>query len=225
MHKPRLLDLFCGEGGAGMGYAMAGFDVVGVDLMDRNRYPFHYVQADAMTYLDKHAWRYDVIHASPPCQAYSISRHTSSKEHPELIEPIREQLTALGKPYVIENVVGAPLRSPIQLCGSEFGLVTKDTDGVLLQLQRHRLFESNRPLSGNGGCRHLPGVKVAGVYGGGRDNRTEHRDSPTRRGGYTPDVDVRRDVMRIGWMTRNGLSQAIPPSYTEHLGLQLKALL
>jgi DNA (cytosine-5)-methyltransferase 1 len=134
--KPRVLDLFCGAGGASMGYHRAGFEVVGVDLVPQPHYPFVFVQADALTYpLDG----FEVVVASPPCPGYSRATafHRGARaKHPLLIEPIRERFKAQGVPYVIENVEGAPLLHPILLCGTMFGL----------RSIRHRLFESNVPL-------------------------------------------------------------------------------
>jgi DNA (cytosine-5)-methyltransferase 1 len=216
---PTLLDLYCCEGGAARGYAAAGFDVVGVDVVKQPRYPFPFVQADALEYLAEHGHRFDVVHASPPCQAYSITRHTHNVQHPDLLAPTRAALLAWGGPYVIENVVGAPLLNPLKLCGSEFDLVADDEDGTPLRLERHRLFESNVFLVGNGGCRHDTRVDVAGAYGGGSSDRRHARE--VRRGGYTPAKSVRAHLLGIDGMTLHGLSQAIPPAYTEHLGRQL----
>jgi DNA (cytosine-5)-methyltransferase 1 len=136
--KPRILDLFCGAGGASAGYARAGFDVVGVDLNPQPRYPFEFHQADALTFpLDG----FDAIHASPPCQAYSTMRRGlwKDREHPDLIAPIRDRLIGADVPYVIENVEGARrlLVNPVLLCGTMFGLGTKEGN----QLRRHRYFE------------------------------------------------------------------------------------
>ena len=112
MGKPRLLDLFCGAGGCSMGYHRAGFEVVGVDNKPQKNYPFEFHQADAMTFpLDG----FDVIHASPPCQAYSVTRALSRKKHPQLIEKIRSRLIENRKPFLIEKVPGSPLRNPIVL--------------------------------------------------------------------------------------------------------------
>ena len=218
----RLLDLFCCEGGAGTGYAQAGFDVVGIDIAPQPRYPFEFHQADAIEYVTEHWREFDAIHASPPCQAYSITKHSHGKDHPDLLEPTRMALIATGLPYIIENVVGAPLIDPVLLCGTMFNLSAIDVDGEPLVLQRHRLFESNVWLMSAGGCSH-DGRQVAGVYGGGRHRNVSDRDSPSRRGGYTPLGSVRAELMDMPWATQHGLTQAIPPAYTEFLGRQLMA--
>ena len=136
MPKPRLLDLYCGAGGAAMGYARAGFEVVGVDLKPQPRYPFEFHQADAMTFPFT---GFDAIHASPPCQGYSIMRNLPwlrDKDYPLLIEPTRERLIASGLPWVIENVMGAQRKANMQagfLCGQMFGI----------PVLRHRLFQTS----------------------------------------------------------------------------------
>jgi DNA (cytosine-5)-methyltransferase 1 len=217
--RPRLLDLYSCAGGASRGYHLAGFDVVGVDIDPQPRYPFAFHQADALTYLTDHGHEYDVIHASPPCQAYSVTKHAHDREHPDLLQPTREALQATGLPYVIENVPGAPLIDPLTLCGTEFGLTAPDLDGITVALRRHRLFESNIWLMGAGGCYH-DATPVAGSYTGSRNRTPEHRDQP-RLGGYTPHRTVRAALLRIDWMTEHELAQAIPPAYTEWIGTQL----
>lgn len=222
--KPRLLDLFCCAGGAGTGYARAGFDVVGVDIDPQPRYPYEFHQADALEYAAEHWREFDAIHASPPCQAYSATRHAHANEYPELVEPTRELLSSTGKPWVMENVEGAPLVDPLVLCGFEFGLRAPDTDGVPLALKRHRLFESNVWLIGAGGCSHSRyGTQIAGVYTGSYHRTPEHRDNPGRRGGYVPNISIRSKLMGIDWMNDHELAQAIPPVYTEFIGGQLLA--
>lgn len=221
---PRLLDLFCCEGGAGAGYARAGFEVVGVDITPQPRYPFEFHQADAIEYVLQHGHEYDVIHASPPCQAYSVTKHSHSIEHPDLLAPTREALIAVGRPYIIENVPGAPLLDPVMLCASMFGLRAMDTDGTELALRRHRLFETSFPVPlAPSPCAH-DSTPVGGSYGGGRHKRPEDRDK-SRRGGYTPATEVRAALIGTDWMTRHGLAQAIPPAYTEWLGHQALASL
>ncbi|MGN6199106.1 hypothetical protein [Humibacter sp.] len=214
----------------------------GVDIVTQRRYPFPFHQDDAGLVLRdllaglrvvfstadgrdvEHLSLSDfsAIHASPPCRAYSVTRHSHSKKHPELIAPTRDALLRTGLPYVIENVEGArnELRDPMLLCGTMFGLRATDLDGQPLALRRHRLFESNLFLMSAGGCSH-DGTQVAGVYGGG----PMQRNKSDRRGGYTPKRSVRAELMGIDWATQHGLSQAIPPAYTEFIGAQLlKAL-
>jgi DNA (cytosine-5)-methyltransferase 1 len=220
------LDLYAGAGGAGEGYRRAGFDVTGVDINLQPRNPHKFIQADALEFLREHGREYDFIHASPPCQAHTALRSMwKDREYVSLIEPTRKLLKEIGKPYVIENVPGAPLISPILLCGSMFGL---GTDGA--ELRRHRLFELGGWLTGlvpqcqhgkravigvygdGAGISHARRAKVIGVYGGhGRDRR---RTANTQN--FT--TDQRREAMGIDWMNGNELSQAIPPAYTEFLG-------
>ncbi len=215
--KPRLLDLFCGAGGAATGYSRAGFDVVGVDIKPQPRYPFEFVQDDALALLSTYPWwdepPFDAIHASPPCQAFSpLQRLHKEREYPRLIEPTRELLEATGLPYVIENVPGAPLFHPFKLCGSSFGL----------DVRRHRLFETNWPMGLIPPCAHYLHTprfqntgkrrravlsSVVGVYGGSHfkgDN-----------------LGYRSRAMGIDWMQMDELSEAIPPAYTELIGHQL----
>lgn len=216
----RLLDLFSNAGGAGSGYARAGFQVTGVDIERQPHYPFRFFQADAMTFpLDG----FDAIHASPPCQAYSVTKHTHDKQHPDLLGPTRDRLVQSGVPWIIENVVGAPMRDPLMLCGTMFDLTAVDDDGTTLFLRRHRLFESSELLFAPGPCRcpefKARGWRVGGVYGGGSSDRAHAQF--VRRGGYTPRGHVRRALMGMDWTTQDELSQAIPPVYTEWLGMQL----
>ena len=201
-----------------MGYHRAGFEVVGVDIEPQPRYPFEFIQCDAIAYIREHGHEFDAIAASPPCKVHTALKAFSAAHHVDLVSDTREALIASGKPYIIENVPGAPLLDPIVLCGSSFDL------GV----QRHRLFESNIPLEGRP-CDHKrqrelsPGYPtlryhagkpavtmspVVGVYGGGQ-------------GLGKGEVDLWRKAMGIDWMVRGELSQAIPPAYTEFLGRQL----
>lgn len=219
----KLLDLFCCEGGASVGYTRAGFNVQGVDLEPRfaRRYPSLFHQGDAIEFVKDHGHMFDAIHASPPCQLYSVT-NAGDRDYPDLIGPTREALIASGKPYVIENVVGAPLHNPLMLCGSMFGLQATDVDGTVLRLERHRLFESNVSMMAPATCWHGKTRPVGGVYGGGRTDRWEAKH--VRKGGYTPpDKSVREQLIGVepGHMTLHGLSQSIPPAYTEHIGRQL----
>ena len=211
----RLLDLFCGAGGAAMGYHRAGFEVVGVDIREQPRYPFEFHCADALEFpLDG----FKVVHASPPCQAYvqwnTINRLRGKEPRsPDLVGQTRHRLadwrySREGVAYVIENVVGAPLHRPLMLCGSLFGL------GV----QRHRLFECSHVLFSPGSCRHGESVGVYGKLDGRRlytrADGTEQRCAATIKEGQA--------AMGIDWMEWKELTQAIPPAYTEYIGKQLQ---
>ena len=206
----KLLDLFCGVGGASVGYARAGFEVTGVDLKHGKRYPYTYLRADVLDVLQDHKFiqQFDVIHASPPCQTHSITKHlrnaqgnTTSKI--DLIPETRAALIAADKPYIIENVPGSPLINPIQLCGSSFGL----------KVRRHRLFESNMPLEGSV-CNHKLQGRPVGVYGSLNDE--------IPKGGKTAaTIDEARDAMGMPWAIWTELVEAIPPAFTEYLGGQI----
>lgn len=220
MTRPRLLDLYCGAGGCSVGYARAGFDVVGVDIEPHPDYPFELIVGDAMNTLADLDFLggFDVIHASPPCPRYSTATPEANRDnHPDLVEPTRELLNAWGGTYVIENVPGAPLRNPVLLCGGSFGLFTVCRDGKTRWLQRHRLFESNAALM-SAGC-SCNGRQKIGVYGdGGGGSRT----ASAVGGGYKGYPEESRAAMGIDWMrNRKDLSDAIPPAYTEHIGAQL----
>lgn len=219
MSKPRLLDLFCCAGGAGMGYAMAGFEVTGVDVVVHPRNPHSVIERNALS-LDP-AWikqNFDAVHASPPCQGYTSMRHApGAKGAPLLIHQTRSLIEATGLPWVIENVEAArsEMRAPILLCGSMFGLSAQG-----FELQRHRLFETNFPVE-QPPCSHS-GKPVIGVYGGHARNR-----SAKQGGRGTKDVWIgghkaaASEALGINWMTLNELSEAIPPAYTKHIGLQI----
>lgn len=220
----RLLDLFCGEGGAAAGYLAAGWDVVGVDNRARvgKRYPGRFIHGDALEHLFHHGDEFDAIHASPPCQRFTHGNVAGNQadRHPDLITPTRAMLDELtGRPWVIENVPRSPLRHPLVLCGSMFGLTTTDEDGTPLVLRRHRWFESNMPLTAPGPCRHVRGEQVAGSYGGARRDKDEARK--IRKGGYVPAREVQERLLGITWMTGHGLTQAVPPAYTQWVGRQL----
>ena len=204
--RPRLLDLFCGAGGAAMGYYRAGFDVVGVDIKPQSRYPFEFHQGDALEYCAAHGAEFDVIHASPPCQAYTMAQNAAKNahNHPDLVAVTRITLQATGKPWIIENVVGAPLVDPFMLCGLSFGL----------QVKRHRLFETSFfVLAPHCQCKD---ADYFVIFGHEVRNR-RHGQAAGRKN----NIAAGRKAMGIDWMTRAELSQAIPPAYTECIGTQL----
>ena len=206
----RLLDIYCGAGGCSEGYRRAWFEVVGVDIAPQKNYPFEFHQADALEYLAEHGHEFDAIHASPPCQAYSVTQRIHDNDYPELIEPTRKLLRDTGKPYVIENVPGAPLEIPILLCGLMFGI----------KVIRHRLFECSFPVI-------APEDNHEGVRIFTNANRgySAFRKGATHicvAGNNFDPVDG-SFAMGIDWMNRKELSQAIPPAYTEYIGKQLIA--
>lgn len=213
MSPPVLLDLFCGAGGAAMGYHRSGFDVVGIDVNPQPHFPFEFHQMDWRDALRQFRSWADVIHASPPCQAFSAMNNVHHRDHPRLIEPVRAALQATGKPWVIENVEGAraAMCQPVTLCGTMFGL------GVI----RHRLFESSLPIRAP---RHPGHTGTFYSPSGHGDPNWRHRDAnPHLRGkGYTQRC---REAMGIDWMNRDELAQAIPPTYTEFIGRQLMSFL
>jgi DNA (cytosine-5)-methyltransferase 1 len=193
----RLLDAFCGAGGAAMGYHRAGFDeIVGVDIKPQPRYPFTFVQGDALEYVKAHGHEFDAIHASPPCQAFTTARVIHGREHPDLLTPTRWALGVTLRPWIIENVPGAPMLADVVLCGSNFGEP---------RLKRHRWFELgfHKPLVLLPPCAH-DDDNIISVFGHG--------------GHIYHGVAEWREVMGIDWMNRDELSQAIPPAYTEFIG-------
>ncbi len=216
-----LLDLFAGAGGASRGYQLAGFDVTGVDIERQPRYAGNrFIQADALEYVAKHGHEYDVIAASPPCQAFTALRTMhNAKPHADLLTPTRALLQASGVPYVIENVVGAPMQGAyIVLCGTMFNLGCGDAE-----LRRHRLFELSFGYLLVPPCQHGGRERVVGVYGGhGRDRR---RQKSIHSGTQQFSVAGRREAMGIDWMNGAELSQAIPPAYTNFIGLALRRAL
>jgi outer membrane biosynthesis protein TonB len=213
IRRPRLLDLFCGAGGASAGYHAAGFDVFGVDLAEQPDYPFPFLRVDALT-VDLTG--FDIVHASPPCQRWCTATPPHRRvDHPDLLAPVRDRLvTALSMPdgpagYVIENVPGAPLHHPVVVCG----------DTLRLGVRRHRLFESNLPLAGTG-CHHDRTTTPVPVYGSyGQRGRRNHVDGETSH----HNTAHARAAMGIDWMPWPALTQAIPPAYTWWLGVQLAA--
>jgi DNA (cytosine-5)-methyltransferase 1 len=212
--RPRMLDVCAGEGGAGVGYDRAGFEVLGVDLDARalRRYPFRSVLMDAFEAIRALGPLVEAVHASFPCQSHSDLQKQSKIEYPDLIEEGRGLLEEIGKPYVIENVEGAPLRDPVRICGA----------GIPgLRVIRHRLFESNIPLVGVPCPERHPLVFT-------HDKRKAHygrldQDSSFVQvtGGGNCTVANKRAAMGTPWMTGRGCNEAIPPAYAEHVGLQL----
>jgi DNA (cytosine-5)-methyltransferase 1 len=202
--KYRLLDLYCGAGGASMGYARAGFTVVGVDIRPQPRYPFEFHQMSALDCTYEFLEQFDIIHASPPCQQYSVGSAVARKQgkvYPDLVSPTRLLLVASGKPYIMENVRPAPLRPHICLDGTMFSL------GVI----RPRVFETNIegiptypcPSAIEGTVKDGDYVTVAG--NGGRGSK-KGADWST--------------AMGIDWMKRNELKESIPPAYTQWIGIE-----
>lgn len=239
----RLLDLYSGAGGAARGYQLAGFEVTGIDIAPQPRYcGEHFIQADALAYLAEHGQEYDAIHASPPCQGYSVLRHLPwlrERDYPLLIAATRERLEAVGVLYVIENVMGA--QSELRagwLCGQMFGL----------PIFRHRLFATNWPWlapghpqhEGNIRRRRLLGARARDIVairdGGSLENGLPRLTNlPPEPGGRNPmrsrcsggsasgyghqaGIALVREAIQIDWMTRDELTQAIPPAYTRFLG-------
>lgn len=213
MRKFYCLDLFCGAGGAAVGYHRAGFEVCGVDNKIQKHYPFNFYQYDAIDFLDMLIWgvdmfsvcgfehNFDFIHASPPCQGYSWSVRPENKiRFPKLIRILRDRLQATGLPYVIENVYGARkhMIRPVLLCGTMFGLNTR----------RHRLFEIHPDLFFlTPHCNH--------------PRRTVHiTGSQKFKGSALPDwsLDERKSAIGIDWMTDREIAEAIPPAFTEFIG-------
>jgi DNA (cytosine-5)-methyltransferase 1 len=205
--KPRLLDLFSGAGGAGMGYSLAGFDVTGVDNKPMPRYPFRFIQADALEYVAEHGHEYDAIHASPPCQAYTpLTALSPDKTYPDLMAATRTALVECEKPWVIENVPGSPLLHYITLCGVMF-------NG--LRVYRHRRFETSFFMMQPEHPKHIALTATK--------RRRERWDAGwfisvtgDGPGSYTAGI-----AMGIDWMNGNELSQAIPPAYTRFIGAAL----
>lgn len=198
--RPRLLDLFCCQGGASAGYVAAGFDVVGVDLDPQPHYPYDFVQADALDYLAAHGSEFDAFHASPPCQDHSVSRSINGSDHGTgwLLDATIDAFRQLGRPWAVENVGGADMPGAAVLCGASFGF----------RQCRHRKFLSSEflmtPPCARSLIRHVP-AREREIFG-------HHGNTERIRAEWS-----------VPWMTRDGISQAIPPAFTEHVGEQLLA--
>lgn len=214
---PVLLDTFCGAGGCTKGYQRAGFRVVGVDIVAQPHYcGDDFVQADALEFIAQHGREFDVIHASPPCQGYSVTAampNVKDENYPKLVPQVRALLQATGRPYVIENVPGAPLLNPIVLCGLMFGL----------KVFRHRLFETQPFILGPQHIKH-PKDSVTNSF---RAYSAFERGAThiSLAGHNFKRADGALAMGGVDWMTRGELAQAIPPAYTEWLGRQLWAAL
>jgi len=203
--RPRLLDLFCGAGGAAVGYHRAGWDVIGVDIAPQPDYPYQFIEIDALTVpVSFISHFFAAVHASPPCQRYIRSGLVDRERHPDLLPAARELLEQTGLPWVIENVPGAPMRPDAVLCGSMFGLAVR----------RHRWFEFSwtEPLPVPP-CDHSQ--PIAGVYG------NAHGRSGAYDGMLPSDLVTWSWAMGIDWMSTAELADAIPPAYTELIGHQL----
>jgi DNA (cytosine-5)-methyltransferase 1 len=206
--RPRLLDLFCGAGGAAMGYARAGFDVVGVDIEPQPHYPFEFHRGDALTFpLDG----FDAVHASPPCQAYSTMGNRARRPAPDLLARTIRLLEATGLPFVCENVGGAKRLMPnaLVLTGGQFGL------GV----HRPRYFVSNVLVLAP--PKAAPPEDGVGVYGRAHDGRRlfNRKSNGTYRAPRT--LEEAHEAMGMDWADWHGTKEAVPPAYTEFIGVQL----
>ncbi|MFD3911229.1 SAM-dependent methyltransferase [Streptomyces sp. NPDC058603] len=200
----RVLDTYCCQGGASMGYYLAGYDVVGVDQGEQPRYPFPFIQGDAVEYIRAHGAEFDLLAGSPPCQRYTRAQQLQGNDHPDLIGPTREAMQSTGRPYILENVEGArhELLDPLLLCGRMFGLRT----------YRHRLFESSLPLGTRLHPRHVAPLAKMG--------RAVREGEYMHVVGNFVGVDLAREIMAMPWASRDGLREAIPPTYTQFLGEQ-----
>jgi DNA (cytosine-5)-methyltransferase 1 len=195
----RAVDLCCCAGGAGKGLKDAGFDeVVGVDNEPQPHYPFEFHQADAIEF---DLSGFDFLWGSPPCQKHTLAQRIRGREHPDLIEPMRRRFIASGKPWAIENVVGAPLRNPIMLCGTMF---------PGLRVYRHRLFECSFPIEAPPHPEHAAPLRKMG--------RPPQPGDFMHVVGNFSGVRQARAAMGIDWMPRDKLREAIPPAFAEFIG-------
>lgn len=223
----RALDLFCGAGGATKGLQQAGFSVWGVDITGQPHYCGNrFMQANVLSMDLDFIREFSFIWASPPCQRYcALKTMPNARQHPDLVGPVREMLIASDRPYIIENVFGAPLHNPVMLCGSFFGLRSGE-----YQLRRHRYFESNVVFSITFRCKHSG--KTLGVYGDkvrdiAREKRHYAKDKVTRGlpVGVVLPQQYGHEAMEIDWMSRKELSEAVPPAYSRYLAKQVVDML
>lgn len=217
-HRPRLLDLYCGAGGAARGYVAAGYDITGVDIAPQPNYPYAFVQADALQYAVEHGHEYDVIHASPICRGYSRARYLAAgnrKTWPLDIGRVRTVLRGLSRPYVIENVEGARkhMLEPIMLCGTMFGL----------KVYRHRLFETYPTILLT--PPHAPHNDKTPPAGKGRSPK----GYISLTSGGIHGVTRQERFAAMGYdrvvMTNKELNDSVPPAYTEWVGRELMTAL
>jgi len=204
--KMKLLDLYCCGGGAGFGYEQAGFEVTGIDIEPQPKHRGKFIQADAIEYLKSNWHKFDAVHASPPCQAYSIASmqfRQAGKEYVDLIAITRKELISTGLPYVIENVPGSPLLTPIELCGSMFGMRT----------YRHRLFESNIKLIAPPHPKH----EALNTKMGRKPKDGEF----IQYVGHFSGVGIVQEMTGLHWLGQYELAQSIPPQYTKFIGEQI----
>ena len=212
----KILDLYCGAGGSAMGLYRAGFEVVGVDINSSPNYPFEIIEADALK-IDLDG--YDGYWASPPCQCYSNASarwRSKGKEYPDLIKETRERLLKTNNPFIIENVVGAPLRKDLMLCGTMFGL----------NIIRHRIFEINGfYVPQHFHPKHkLPIMKK--TRNGTMAKRSQYCIVAGNGGhGCSFKFEDWKEAMKIDWMTKKELTQAIPPAYSRYVGEYLRKYL
>lgn len=216
--RPKLIDFCCCQGGASAGYVAAGFDVYGIDIVGQPKYPYPFLRANAIEALvwliEGNGFRFSngeflhlddfaAAHGSPPCQAHTLAQRIQKNDHPDLIEPMRFLFEQTGMPWIIENVPGSPLRDPVELCGAMFGLRT----------YRHRLFESSVPLTAPAHPIHTAKTTKMG--------RAPKPGEFMHIVGNFSGAQQGREAMGMPWASRDGLREAIPPAYTEHVGRQL----
>lgn len=233
-----VLDLFCCAGGASEGYVRAGHTVVGIDIDPQPNYPYTFYRLDALELLGTliaggtidsliseyevgpYSWAeldgFDFIHASPPCQLFSVynNNKTTAKstkdKYLNLIPQTRELLVRSGKPYVIENVPRSPLVNPIQLCGTSFGI----------PVRRHRLFELGQWSVEAPKCRHQDFTERRFP---GSSNRPNGR-TVCNVGEYRVPLATQKECMTIDRkVTLHELSEMVPPPYTQWIGEQYEA--